>query len=135
MPIPTKDDGRQYALVAQADILQSDFATGVGQAVIELPQNAIVTGGQLIVDTAFDSATSDTGEIGDVTTAARYVGAVDLTAVARTALIPTGFKTTATETNIYFENTEVGAAGTAGVARLIVEYIIDARRNENQGEV
>lgn len=134
MPIPAKDDGRQYALVAQVDILQTDFATGVGQAVMELPQNSIVTGGQLVVDTAFDSATSDTGEIGDVTTAARYLGAVDLTALASSALVPTGFKTTATQPEIYFENTEVGAAGTAGVARLIVEYIVDTRRNENQGD-
>ncbi len=133
MPIPAKDDGRQYALVAQVDILQSDFATGVGQAVLELPQNSIVTGGQLVVDTAFDSATSDTGEIGDVTSAPRYLSAVDLTALASSALVPTGFKTTATETDIFFENTEVGAAGSLGVARLIVEYIVDTRRNENQG--
>lgn len=126
-------DGRQYPLVAQVDILQSDFATGVGQAVITLPQNSIVTGGVLVVDTAFDSATSDTGEVGDTTTAARYLGAVDLTALAGTRLIPTGFKTTSVETDIFFENTEVGAAGAAGVARLIVEYIVDTRRNENFG--
>ena len=129
----TKPDGRQYSLVAQVDILQADFATGVGRAVIQLPQNAIVISGQLIVDTAFDSVTSDTGEVGDVTTASRYVSAVNLQSVGATALVPTGFKTTDVQTDIFFENTEVGSAGTAGVARLIVEYIIDGRHNENQG--
>lgn len=128
-----KPDTRQYPLVAVVDILQSDFATGVGQAVIELPQNSVVTGGQLVVDTAFDSATSDTAEIGDAGSAPRYLSGVDLQAVGSTPIVPTGFQTTSVETDIVFENTEAGAAGTAGVARLYIEYVRADRANENQG--
>jgi hypothetical protein len=129
-------DARQYPLVAVVDIVQADLPTGVEVDVLELPQNSVVTRIDFTVDVAFDSTTSDTIDIGDTTLTTRYSTDIDAAASAGAieAGVPTGFQTTDAEPNITLINTAVGATeGTAGVARLIVEYYVAGRQNENQG--
>ena len=135
----TKPDVRQYPLTAIVAFTQPDLPTGVPVAVIELPQGAIVTGGQLIIDTAFDSATSDTVDVGFTSPNATddpdaYLdgGADNGSTAASLALVPTGREAVGQE-QVTIENTAAGAEGTAGAGRLIVEYIINGRGNENQG--
>lgn len=131
---------RQYPLVAVVDVAQTDLPTGVPVAVLDLPQNAVVTGGQLIIDTAFDSATTDTIDVGFTTPNdtpdpnAYLAGGADNGSTPQSiALVPTG-RAAVGEEQITIENTAAGAEGTAGVGRLVIEYIIDGRHNENFGD-
>ena len=127
-------DTRQYPLVAVVDFTQADLPTGVEVPVLQLPQNSVVTQIDVVIDTAFDSVTSDTIDVGDTTLTTRYSTSINgQTAGSIQAGVPTGFQTTAAEPNITLLNTQVGGEGSAGVGRLIVEYFIDGRANENQG--
>ena len=128
----TLDSDRQYALVAIVDFTFADFTSGVATNAIQLPSDAVVTGGSFVIDTAFDSGTSDTFLIGDTADADEYGSAIDGQAVAATALVPTGVELTAGG-YVTLTNTMVGTAVTAGAGRLIVEYVRDGRSNENQG--
>lgn len=131
---------RQWPLVAVVEFTQADLTTGVPLAVLDVPQGAVITGGQLIIDTAFDSATSDTIDVGfttpdDTDDPDHYLagGADNGSTPQSVALVPTGRAAVGSE-QITIENTEVGAAGTAGVGRLIVEYVIEGRHTENYGD-
>lgn len=133
-------DARQYPLVAIVELQQDDFTSGVPLAVLDLPPEAVVTGGQLIIDTAFDSATTDTLDVGftstnDADDPDHYLtGGADNGSTAQAIdLVPTGRSAIAVE-QITVELTEAGASGSAGRARLIVEYVIAGRHNENQGD-
>lgn len=127
-------DARQWPLVAIVEFTQADLPTGVAVPVCELPQGSVVTGISVVVDTAFDSVTSDTIDVGDASVADRYDTDVDGQAAGLTAGTATGFETTSAEPQIELTNTAVGTEGTAGAGRLIVEYIVAGRHNENQGD-
>ena len=74
--------------------LQDFGKTNVASTVFEvvnLPPEAVVVGGDLITDTAFDAATYNVS-VGDADSATRYLGATDKKGAGRTALVPTGFK-------------------------------------------
>jgi len=127
-------DGRQYALRAVVDIDLADVSDELSKAALQLPQNAVVTAIDLIVDTVFDDTTTETLSIGDATSATRYGTTIALGVAGLIAgVAPTGFQTTDAEPEI----TIVYAGGTGdaavGAARLIVEYIVAGRHNENQG--
>jgi hypothetical protein len=123
---------RQYALVAVVDFTQAELPTGVAVPVLALPQGAVVTNIDVVIDTAFDSVTSDTIDVGDAIAPARYSTSIDGQSAALQAAVPTGFETTSSEPQVELLNTAVGTEGTAGVGRLIVEYIVAGRHNENQ---
>lgn len=127
-------DARQWPLVAIVEFTQAQLPTGVAVDVLELPEGAVVTDIAVVIDTAFDSVTSDTIDVGDATTADRYDTDVNGQVVGRTPGTPTGFQTTSAEPNIRLTNTAVGTEGTAGAGRLIVEYVVAGRHNENQGD-
>ena len=124
-------DTRQYPLVANASFAFGDLTSGVGAAVFALPQNAVVTGGQVIIDTAFDSATSDNIEVGDAADNNRYLTSTSIAAAGRTALVPSGYQVANANRNIEIEWTGVGAAPSAGAGRIQVEYIVEGRATEN----
>ena len=127
-------DARQYPLVAVVDFTQVLLPTGVEVPVLQLPQNSVVTRVDVVIDTAFDSVTSDTIDIGDTTLTTRYSTSINAQVAGVIAAgVPTGFETTDAEPNITLINTQVGGEGTAGVGRLIVEYFVGGRHNENQG--
>lgn len=127
-------DARQKGLAAIVEFTQAELPTGVAVPVLDLPQGAVVRSVSVVIDTAFDSVTSDTIDVGDVTTADRYTTSVNGQVLGQTDGVPTGFETTSVETQITMTNTAVGTEGTAGAGRLIVEYIETGRHDENFGD-
>lgn len=132
MPI-TKNRGRQSATEAYVDIAFGDVVSGVAQAAIDLPVGAQLVGGDIVVDTAFNSVTSDVITVGDALSAARYLGSTSIAATGRTALVPTGYRTLSTSNQIKVAWTGVGTAPTAGQLRLRVAYIQNKRAQFSQG--
>lgn len=132
----TKDTGRQYVLTTDyltVDIVSLDTSAAVEEA-FDLPANAVVVGGEIIVDTVWNSATSDVLDLGDDGDTNRYLAAVDLTALARTEFVDANLGFLNTESNtIDAIWTGVGAVPTTGSARIRVFYVIQNRTNENMG--
>lgn len=127
-----KNSDRQYPLSAMARFTFTDLTSGVAAPIVELPPGAVVTGGMLVIETAFNSATSDTLVVGDATVANRYANNVNGKTAGATALTLTGFVTTAT-TDVLLKWTGVGTAPSQGSGYLVVTYIREDRSQENQG--
>lgn len=129
----SKNTGRQYPLFA---VQQFDFADLVSGAVaaltVALPSNAIVVGGGVLVETAFNTGTSAVVDLG-LAGGSASVLANDLD------LKTTGFKPI---TGVFTPNyngaavtltlTGVGADATAGAGKVFVEYLIVDKANEVQ---
>jgi hypothetical protein len=130
----TLNANRQEVISGYVDITYDQVpTTATVYAALKMPVNAIVVGGDLVVTTAWNTATTATVDIGDVTTGNRYANDVDLKTAARTALTLTGFTITSTQPVINFTPTYVGTAATAGAARLTVNYIVKGRGAFSQG--
>lgn len=128
----TFKNGRQSPLVAEGAFAFGDLTSGTGASFIKLPYNSVVLGGYIIVDTVWNSATSDVVDLGDTTDPDRYTtSAVDLTALGLTALTLTGFINTG-GLDFDAEWTGVSTAPTTGAARVYVEYMITDRATEVQ---
>jgi hypothetical protein len=97
--------------------------------VIPLPPNAVVVGGEVSRQEAFDTA-GYAIEVGDATDDDRYLASTDLKAVGATALVPTGYVHESGENiRISFTNTDVCTTGKAIVR---VDYIVLDRACEVQ---
>lgn len=110
-----------------------DFKTFGGNPVVDainLPANATVIGGELIVETAYTGTTVATVSIGDSGSATRYGSTVNLMSAARTALTLTGFRGAGENLRLTFNLTVANA--TAGKATVRVLYTIQGRSNEVQ---
>lgn len=94
--------------------------------IINLPENSVIVGGELVTETAFDTA-SYAVVIGDSATADRYLASADRKGAARVALVPTGYRTTGANLRIGITNADVCTAGKATVR---VQYVITGRANE-----
>lgn len=108
--------------------------TGIVLDVIPMPIGAVITGGEVIVDTAFAGigagATLSLGIAGDT---ASLVSALDLDAAtsgARTALTLTKPLVANAGQNLRLTTAGLTATATAGKVRVRVQYTIDARSNE-----
>ena len=120
---------RQYPLTAEVTISAANMnESTVPVTAIKLPVGAVVTGGAVIVDTAFDAATA-TVNVGDATTAARYKSAVNVAVTGLTALVPTGYVSDGAPIRVV---PTFADAVTVGSLRLQVTYVIDGRANEAQ---
>ena len=97
--------------------------------VIPLPVGATLISGEVVTDTSFTGATAVNVIVGDATSTNRYLGTTDKITAGRTALVPTGFKSTGEA--IRLTVTPTVAALTAGKATLRVQYTIEGRANEN----
>ena len=95
-----------------------------------LPQGAILTGGEVVTETAVSGATAYTVTVGDATTANRYLAATDKVAAGRTALVPTGFVSTGEQVRVTVAPTVADA--TAGKVTVRITYVIRNRVNEVQ---
>ena len=124
-------DTRQYPLVAYAEFTYADLVSGVASKLVELPLGAVVTGGYYLLDTAFNSGTSAAITIGDTDVDEYLADANAKDATAVTALTVTGIEVVAANTAVNIILTAVGTAATAGAGRLILEYIVPTRSNEN----
>lgn len=127
------NSARQELEVAHVDINMADLASGSAANAIELPPNAVVVGGDVVVTTAFNSGTSDNITVGDATTANRYLGSTSIAATGRTALVPTGFTVTTTQRFLQVTWTGVGTAATTGVLRLAVQFYVKGRAEMSYG--
>ncbi len=119
----TKNKNRQFKSVAEVAFDFADLASGVAQEAVDLPSGAVRDSVQLYVDEAWNSATSDVIEVGDAASNARHIASVSVAAVGGKAPVTEslGYKDNA-HSAITIKWTGVGAAPTAGKARLIVEY-------------
>lgn len=94
--------------------------------VIPLPPGAVVTGGRLTTEVAFDTLGFDV-IVGDSAVANRYAATADLKALGSVALVPTGFRGAG-------ENVRIGIstddACTTGKFTIRVEYIVSGKANE-----
>ena len=128
----TKNSDRQCVLVASVDFTYADLTSGSQDAAINMPPGSSVIGGRLVIETAFNSATSDVAIVGDGADDNRYLASASIaaTGIIGTWLV-TGYEYTAADT-IDIQWTGTGAAPTAGAGRLEVEYIIDGRGGETQ---
>lgn len=124
-------NGRQYSLHGEQTITFANIAdTGVAVQALKLPFGAVVTGGEVVVDTPWNAGTSATLQVGDSTTANRYLGATSIQAAGRTALVPTGYVSDGSDITV--TPTIAGTAPTAGSLRLRVTYTITGRAHEVQ---
>lgn len=94
--------------------------------IINLPENSVIIGGELVVETAFDTA-SYAVVIGDATVADRYLASADRKAAARTALVPTGARTSGANLRMGITNADLCTQGKATVR---VQYVVAGRANE-----
>jgi hypothetical protein len=102
--------------------------TSIIADVIPLPTGAIVTGGEVVTETAVTGSTAYNVSVGDSGSATRYLGATDRVAAGRTALVPTGY--VGTGENIRLTVAPTVAAATAGKVTVRVTYIVRNRSNE-----
>ena len=96
--------------------------------IINLPYNAVVIGGDVVTETALDTA-SYAVTVGDATTANRYLGSTDIKSAGRTALVPTGYVSDGGAVRLTVTNADVCTAGKVTVR---VMYTIRNRTNEVQ---
>ena len=94
--------------------------------VINLPVGAVVVGGSLTVETAFDTAGYDV-TVGDSGSENRYLTSTDVKATGLTALVPTGYRGTGQNIRITMSSDDVC---TTGKAHLRVEFVIDGKAEE-----
>lgn len=133
MPI-TRNANRQELIIAHVDINLADVATGVAQAAVDLPPNAIVSGGRIITTEAWNSTSTDVMSVGDVTSATRYLSGGNIRALAANVpLVPTGFVHTPVEKQLTVTWTSGGGTPTTGKVRLEVHYFVKGRAAFSQG--
>lgn len=104
-----------------------DFKT-VGSNVFEpinLPNGAVVVGGEVVTETAITGSTAYNISVGDSASATRYLGATDRVTAGRTALVPTGHRTEGKNLRVTVAPTV--AAATAGKVTVRVQYITEGR--------
>lgn len=102
-------------------------AAGAGTfSVINLPDGAIVIGGSIVTETAFNGTTFGIA-VGDTAVTNRYLATADRKGAARVALVPTGYRSSGE--NIVIVTTPTGTH-TAGKMTVRVEYVTTGRVNE-----
>lgn len=97
--------------------------------IINLPEGAVIVGGEAVVETQGVGPTAYTISLGDSASATRYLSAFDLKGAvgARTALTLTGFRTTE---NLRLTMTSTVANATAGKATIRVLFVLAGKANE-----
>lgn len=135
--------GQQYPLAAEftfntADTMVNASGTlatfAVAQAnvfdIFNFPVGAILTGGEVVTETAVTGSTAYNIKFGDATTDNRYLGTTDRVAAGRTALVPTGYVSDGG--NLRLTVTPTVADATAGKVTVRIMYVIRNRVNETQ---
>lgn len=125
----TTSKGRQSAIVAEASFVFGGLTDATAMAAVQVPVGATVVGGEVVVDTVWNSATTDVADVGDGSDANRYTAnQIDFTVLGRTKLTLTGHVYTAADwIDITWNGT--GAVPTTGAGRLIVQYMIPGRKD------
>lgn len=124
-----KNVNRQWPLYSVTRVTFEDLEDTVAKALTELPGNAVVVDGGLNVQTAWDSGTTATIDIGDADDPDRYFAAVNLAATGYTAASITGDQMDV-PTEVTGTLAEDGTAAEAGEALLIIGYVVEGRGGE-----
>jgi len=98
--------------------------------VIPMPVGAIITGGELIVETVATGSSAYTVSVGNVVSATAFLAATSVLSAGRTALTGLGYNSSANtggNVRITIANT---VNATAGKFRVRVAYTLDGRMNE-----
>lgn len=97
--------------------------------IMNLPEGAVIVGGEAVVETQGLGPTAYTISLGDSGSATRYLSTFDLKGAvgARTALTLTGYRTTE---NLRLTMNSTVANATAGKATVRVFYVLANRANE-----
>lgn len=99
---------------------------------IPMPVGAVITGGEIIVETAFTGSTVATLSLGTAAATTSLANAVDLKTVGRTALTLTSSLAAGDGSNLRMTLNYTVANATAGRVRVRVMYTIDGRAGEVQ---
>jgi len=126
-----KNFNRQELLAAHVDIKLADLVSGTPIAALDLPPNAVITGGDVVVEEAFNSDVSDVLDVGDSGSANRYLNDGGIHAAGRIALTPTGFVSGGSPLTVTW--TSGGGSPTAGKLRLSMQYYILGRATSTLG--
>lgn len=99
---------------------------------IPLPVGAVVTGGELIIETAYTGSTAATILIGIAGSTSIYLGSTSLMAAAntRTPLLLTTALGSNSGQNVRLTIAYTVANATAGKARVRIMYTLDSKANE-----
>lgn len=95
---------------------------------INLPQGAIIVGGQVTVTVVSNDSTTATIAVGDSASANRYLTATTTKTLGSTALTVTGYEPAGLNLRVTLANGTGNA--TTGVVRVTVFFIIKSRANE-----
>lgn len=99
---------------------------------ISLPPGAVVSGGEVIVETAYTGSTAATVSLGIAGSLTALANAVDMKTAARTALALTAPLVSNSGQNLRATVAYTVANATAGKVRLRVAYTVDGRSQEVQ---
>ena len=105
----------------------STYTHAIVAQAVNLPEGAVIVGGEVVVETAGVGPTVYTVSPGASSSATRYANAVDLKTAARTALTLTGYRTSE---NLRLTIASTVANATAGKATVRVLYVMPGRANE-----
>lgn len=120
------DDTMVNSAGAEVDFGKANLGGAAGSFdIINLPEGAVITGGEVVTETAFDTA-SFAVVVGDALVANRHLASTDLKAVGRAALTPTGARSSA-NLRLGFTSADVCTAGKMTVR---IQYVIPGRANE-----
>lgn len=128
--LSARDAGEQQIHYLRKRITFADVAATVN--VGKLPIGASVTGGGIHIITAFNATTTNVanvGYIGATTVASAYATALTLAAVGFIVLDELAATTNiqgTVEHTVTVAPTETGAASTAGVADVIIQYVTNS---------
>ena len=118
------------AMVNTSGVLTNFKATsGTVYDIFTLPFGSQVVGGDVVVKVVSNDTGAATISVGDSGSATRYLGATSIKALARTALVPTGFKTSSQGLRITLSNATGDA--TTGEVKVTVMFTVDGRAHEN----
>jgi hypothetical protein len=128
----TKDSACQSLIVRHVNINLADLTTDVAVEAMDIPANAVIVSGELVTTEAWNSTTSDVMDVGDATSAVRYLTDGNIRALgARVPLVPTGFTSTGEALKVTW--TSGGGTPTTGKVRLEVVYFIIGRADSTFG--
>jgi hypothetical protein len=126
----TKSEARQWPLGEVVRFELADLPAGEDVDLASLLPGEIVVGGSIVIETAFDSGSSDTIIVGDEDDDDRYITGLDAQATGRTGFTLTGHKYTASNT-LRIKRTQAGAAAGAGEGHVEFTVLREGRQTEN----
>lgn len=123
---------RQAVLALSVTLTLADFVENDNAIDIQLPTNAEVVGGDVVVETLFNTTGTDTLKLGDSADDDEYLGAVNLKAAARTALTLTGIRATNALRTLKLVRTPADTDATGGQLKLTILYVETDKAGEFQ---